>query len=411
MPAMKRSAQPAAPCSIDQTLAIIREHCRPLHAAQLPLAKALAHVLRQTVAAPEDQPPFDRSAVDGYAVRLDDPATRFKVVDFIRAGQWKTLRLKPGCALQIATGAALPGPGLQVIMKEDVVREGDNIHLRERDAERHIRFRGEDAKAGTELVPPGTRLNAGTLALLASVGCVKPLVTRPLRVLHLTTGNEIIPAHRAPRPGQIRDANSVLVRAFLAAWPVKLRHAHLPENRAVQARQLASLCADDALPDLLLISGGASVGEHDFTRELIAGLGYRIQLSKTSARPGKPLIFGTAKHGPAFGLPGNPLAHFVCLNLYVRAAVEQLVGLAAPLSFAEGKLATNLAAGANERETLWPAIAAVQGGRVWLTPLPWRSSGDLTPLARANALLRVPPATKKIARGAAVSFQPTQYCA
>ena len=157
---------------------------------------------------------------------------------------------------------------------------------------------------------------------------------------------------------------------------------------------------------MVIISGGASVGEHDFTRHLLEQFGFTIHVSKTTARPGKPLI--VAQHGNtvAFGLPGNPLAHFVCLNLYVRAALEALAGRVAESVFHTGVLLTELPADGNARETFWPAHWRLHDGVATITPLRWSSSGDLTSLASANALIRVTAGAERLERSRWVEFFP-----
>lgn len=403
------TAVPASnrPASVDETLALISANVRPLDAETVSLADASGRVLRESVRAPEDQPSFDRSSMDGYAVRMDDAATRFSVVDFIRAGDWKPRELERGQAVQIATGGALPSDGLQVVMKEDVRVESTEIVVLRRDEERHIRFRGEDARAGTVLVSEGTILGPGTLALLASVGCVRPTVTRLPRVLHLATGSEIVPPEQTPQRGEIRDSNSTLVRAFLGQWGIAPTQVRVPEDEAQTRSALRHTASGIDQSDLLLLSGGASVGEHDFTRRLLEEFGFTIHVSRTTTRPGKPLIFATRGAVVAFGLPGNPLAHFVCLNLYVRAALEIFRAQPGTSSFSHGVLAQEFQAEANSRETLWPARLALANGGVELTPLPWRSSGDLTSLATANALVRIPPGCGTLARGTVIEFAAT----
>ncbi|MCC6820036.1 MAG: molybdopterin molybdenumtransferase MoeA, partial [Verrucomicrobia subdivision 3 bacterium] len=200
--------------SSSEVLQLLREICLPLAAERVALPNAGGRVLREPVRAPEDQPPFDRSSVDGFAVRIDDPTTRFRIVDEIRAGDWKPRRLQAGEAVRIATGGALPDGGLQVVMREDAERESEFVSVPQRDDERNIRLRGEDARAGQNVIEPGIRLQPGALGLMASVGCAQPLVTRLPRVLHLATGNEIVPPEATPQRGQIRDSNSTLVRAF-----------------------------------------------------------------------------------------------------------------------------------------------------------------------------------------------------
>jgi molybdopterin molybdotransferase len=314
--------------------------------------------------------------------------------------------------VRIATGATLPCDGLQVVMKEDAHVEAGQLTVVQRDDERNIRFRGEDAPAGAVLVEAGAILLPGTLALLASVGCTRPLVTQSPRVLHLATGNEIVPPERTPEGGQIRDSNSTLVHAFLGQWEIVPDQTRVADDwpRLISEIQnpKSEVRNQKSEIDLLLVSGGASVGEHDFTRRLLEESGFTIHVSKTTARPGKPLIVAQRGGTVAFGLPGNPLAHFVCLNLYVRAALEALTGQSNKTTFVTGELAADLAAGGNTRETFWPAFWTLRDGVAMLTPLRWSSSGDLTSLATANALVRVTAGTERFQRGSRMKFVRTE---
>ncbi len=388
---------------------LLNEIARPLATERVTVENAVGRVLHEPVCAPEDQPPFDRSAVDGYAVRLDDASSEFQIVDEIRAGDWKPRELQRGETIRISTGGALPGEHLQVVMKEDVRLSDQGIRVMQRSQPSNIRFRGEDAHAGQVLVEPGVKLQPGMLALLASVGQAKPLVTRVPSVLHLATGNEIVPPEQAPQRGQIRDSNSILIRAFLKPWQADLEQMRLPEDEAAAKEKLETRNSKLETADLLLISGGASVGEHDFTRSLVTHLGFEILVSKTSLRPGKPLIVARRENQIAFGLPGNPLAHFVCLNLFVRVALERFGGVLTGPRFHAGRLAAKLETGRNPRETFWPAHCESADGRIKLTPLRWSSSGDLTSLAMANALIRVPSDCANLDAGTSVEFAPTFF--
>ncbi len=398
------SHESSAPPGAAELIELIQKNCTPISTENVALANALGRVLREPVCATEDQPAFDRSAVDGHAVRCDDQSTVFRVVDEIRAGNWKPQPLQIGNAVRIATGGALPAPDLQVIMKEDTVLEGDTFRLLRRTQERHIRFRGEDISRDQILIAAPARLTAGALALLASSGFTTPCVTRLPRVIHIVTGSEIVAPDATPGSGQIRDSNTTLVRAFLQTHGIVPQQFRAPEDETATETILRTQ-ADAA--DLILISGGSSVGKHDFTRSLLERAGFKILVSKTATRPGKPLIF--AQRGPAiaFGLPGNPLAHFVCLNLFVRAALEKFSGLAPTPLWRRGVLTTQLEAGGNARETFWPAFAREDFGDPQLTPLRWSSSGDLTALATANALIRVTGNASSLAKGTSVAFLST----
>ena len=395
---------PPAPCSLKEAMAAIQRLCEPLVAERVPLETALGRVLRESVCAPEDIPACDRSTRDGYAILQHDPAPVFQVVDTLYAADWKPRQLKPGEAVRVATGAALPCAGLRVVMQENVATQDGSFRIVTPETALNRRQRGEDVPAGGLLVPLGTRLNAGKLALLATVGCVQPRVNPRLCVVHLTTGDEVVPPEQTPLPGQIRDSNSILIRSLLQPWPCDIFQTHLPEDFALAKTACEKLSAEFARADMVLISGGASVGEKDFTSQLLTRLGFTIHFSQVNLRPGKPLIFGTQGRRVAFGLPGNPLSHFVCFHFAVAIALARLAGEAPP-QFWRGRLAAPLTAALCPRETLWPARREGAG----LLPLPWSSSGDVTCFAAANALLRVPANTPPLPAGTEVDFLPADF--
>ena len=221
------------------------------------------------------------------------------------------------------------------------------------------------------------------------------------------TGDEIVPPSQSPGPGEIRDSNSTLVRAFMTEAGVEPIQFRVGERLEDARCQLRDRMLDLNGADLLLVSGGASVGQHDVAAVLLEELGYTLHVRRTTGRPGRPLIFGAREAALAFGLPGNPLAHFVCLHLYVQQALEGFSGATDRVGFRQGLLDIDFDAGANSRETFWPARLRLTPDGSRLQPLPWRSSGDLTSLASANALLRVPPQTGQLEAGATVDFIPT----
>jgi len=394
--------RPQKVLSLDEALAEIHSHCQPLPAVRVPLAEALGRVLRETVCAPEDLPPFDRSTRDGYAILLNDESETFQIMDTLHAADWKPRQLKPGEAVRVATGAALPCENLRVVMQENVERNGDQIRIARRESATNISFRGEDLRAGKPLLHSGAKLGAGALALLATAGNANPLVSPRLRVVHFTTGDEIIPPEQTPKPGQVRDSNLILIRSLLQKFSGNLEQSHLPENFELAKSAIGNRQSAIKHSDLLLVSGGASVGEKDFTRQLLEWLGFEIVFSQVNVRPGRPLIFGVNGSRVAFGLPGNPLSHFVCFHLFVAAALAKLVG-EEPKGFLRAKLAAKLDGALNTRETLWPARLDSAG----LHPLAWASSGNVTCLPETNALIRVPANRGPMETGEEVNFLPT----
>ena len=392
--------------SLDDARQKINSRCPPLPAEQVNFSQAAGRVLREAVGAAEDFPPCAKSTRDGYAILRDDISETFSVVDTLHAADWKPRQLKSGEAVRVATGASLPCDNLRVVMQEDAERTGDTISILKRDAALNLRQRGEELRVGQLVLPAGSKLNPGALALLATLGHTQPLVSPRLQILHFMTGDEIISPEQKPKAGQIRDSNSILIRSLLEELGYEVMQKHLPEDFAEAKRAIEAFNPQPSTFNLTLVSGGASVGDKDFTRPLLEWLGFEIVFSRVNIRPGAPLIFGMNGARAAFGLPGNPLSHFVCFHLFVVAAVNQMMGMA-PKVFSTGLLAAKLDDAANPRETLWPARLELRNGKVELHPLNWSSSGDVTALAKTNALIRIPPNAGPLAAGTAVEFLPT----
>ncbi len=372
---------------VEDVWRLIDELCAPLAPGPVALADAFGLTLAEDVAADRDGPPFDRSAVDGYAVRADDDSVEFRVIHEIAAGESVRLALDVGQAVRIFTGAELPAADLRVIMQEDTTRDGDVLCRTERGTGKNFCARGEDFRAGERLLAAGTRLDAAALAVLASVGHVHPRAIRPPRILHFTTGDEIVAPGTIPEPAQIRDANAVLIRALLRGSPVaSFEHAHLPDDEAEGLRRIRAIKPEAC--DVLLFSGGSSVGNFDFTGRFLDALGFERRCAQVNVRPGKPLIFATRGARVAFGLPGNPLSHFACFHLFVARALDRLRGQASA-GLDDARLASAIPGRSNPRVTYWPARSGRKNTETWVTPLPWNSSGHLAALPGVDALIRI----------------------
>jgi molybdopterin molybdotransferase len=243
------------------------------------------------------------------------------------------------------------------------------------------------------------------LALLASVGAVHPLVQGRPRVAHATTGDEIVPPEATPEPGQIRNSNQILIQALLRQSRVPAENIHQEHWGDDPARAAARLAADPfACADLVLISGGASVGEHDYAARVLEGAGYKLLVRRVNSRPGRPLLVGVRGRQVAFGLPGNPVSHFVCFHLFVRYAIARMSDWPAP-KWKSGILAEPLLNAANRRPTYWPAAMALDASKKKLNvrPLAWNNSGHLAALQNVEALILVPADTKELPAGARVA--------
>lgn len=392
----------SSPLSFGEALTKIHVHSQLRPALPVPLGEAFGRVLRETIHTPEDFPACDRSTRDGYAILQNDSSEAFQVIDTLHAADWRPRQLKTSEAVRVATGSALPCEKLRVIMQENVERLGDKIRIIRLENTPNVRRRGEEMRAGQTVLHSGAVLNAGTLALLATVGCVQPLVSPRLRIVHFTTGDEVVPPDQTPKPGEIRDSNSILLRGLLQKFPCDIVQSHLREDFSSARSQVEKRKAEIENADALLISGGASVGEKDFTRDLLAHLGFEIIFDRLNIRPGAPLIFGVNGQRLAFGLPGNPVSHFVCFHLFVAAALRGLTGTS-PQDFSRGTLASRFDDKPNPRETFTPARYNSAG----LHPLKWTSSGDVTCLVETNALIRMPANQGSMNAGSEVEFLPT----
>jgi molybdopterin molybdotransferase len=370
--------------NVDEVWSLIDRESQPLPPVRMPLDSSLGRRLAEAIVADADMPAFCRSAIDGYALPEGSEAGWFRIVDEVRPGMPPFAPPTAGEAVKIFTGSALPEAGIALVMVEDTVAEAGKVMTRVPATRRHVRSKGSHARQGDVLLPAGDVVNAGAVALLASVGAGEPLVSPEARVAHLVTGSELLSQESKPPPGFIRDSNSPLVAALLAEVGAKrIFHSHVSESVEDAVTALKDLDAD-----LLLISGGASVGAYDGTTEILGRLGFAVHCSKVRSRPGKPLIFATRGACAAFGLPGNPLSHFVCFHLFVRRAIDVITGhppRQTILVCIKGERPLP-----DPRETWWPARVRASEGQLVAEAIPWKDSSDLTGLAPANALLRIP---------------------
>lgn len=369
--------------SVDEVWSLIDREVSALPSTSVPLAQACGRRLAEDICADDDMPSFNRSAIDGFALPSGSQPGRYRIVGESKPGMSAPSVPHEGEAVKIFTGSALPDSGMELVMVEDTALLGDVVTVNVPSSGKHVRTRGSQAKAGEVLLPRDSLIGPGAIALLATVGAAEPQVSPVVRTAHLSTGSELVSVAQNPALGFIRDSNSPLIAALLAEAGAALSfQARVSEN---VDDAVAALEKTDA--DLFLISGGASVGQYDGTAEILRRLGFVIHSAKVKSRPGKPLIFATRGSQVAFGLPGNPLSHFVCFHLFVRRAVDRLAGLL-PRQMILVRLAGEPPA-PDPRETWWPAKIRAEVGCLVADPLPWRDSSDLTGLPPANALLRI----------------------
>jgi molybdopterin molybdotransferase len=366
--------------------------------------EALGYVLAQEIKADRDYPPFDRSTRDGYAVRAAD-ATQgadLRVAGEIKAGDTSTTPLARWTSMQIMTGAAVPPGADAVVMLEHVQREGDKIRF-DRDTRQGQNFvpRGSEAKSGQVILTPGTRLGFAEVALAAQVGQTELLCAAKPRIAILSTGDEIVLVDQKPGPFQIRNSNSVSLAAqtkLAGGEPILLGNA--PDRADVLRAKIERGLRED----ILVISGGVSMGKYDLVEIVLKDLGAEFFFDAVAIRPGKPAVFARCRDTYVFGLPGNPISTMVTFELFVTAAIDVLNGAAArPLPVVEARLSEPVKEKPGLTHFL-PAIVQWPSATPEVKPVAWQGSGDVAALARANCFLIVPPDREEMNAGAIVSI-------
>ncbi len=397
--------------TIDEVLAHIQRF-PPLKVETVPLDAAWNRVLAADMAAPADVPEFDRACMDGYAVRARDtfgaspgsPAW-LTISGEVAMGQVAEQTLGPGQAQRLATGGMLPPGADAVVMVEYTQELGDQTIEVYRSVAplENVVQRGEDVKAGTVLLTAGTRLRPQDIGLLAALGVAAVPVRRRPRVAVVATGDEIVPITATPQPGQMRDANSYALAAQIRAGGGE---PHLlgiipDELEAWQATMQAAL----ANADLLLLSGGSSVGTRDLAVEAISSFAdAEILVHGVAISPGKPTILATIAGKPLFGLPGHPVSAMVVMDILVQPLMARLLGLAGPeppwRRTVTARLSRNLAS-APGREEFIRVRLRLEGDILWADPVLGKS-GLISTMVKADGLTRIPRHTEGLEQGEAV---------
>ena len=375
------------------------------------LTSARGRILAKDIIAQRTQPPFDGSAMDGYAVRAADiakmPAT-LKVTGESHAGRRFAGTVGPGEAVRIFTGAAMPAGADTVVIQEDVDRDGDTIRVREApQAGANIRLAGGDFRSGDKLLAAGTRLDAGSITLAAAAGHATMSVRRKPRVAILATGDELVEPGGTVGPDQIVSSNPYGLAALIERAGGEARLLGIaPDDLEAISRKLAEASG----VDVLVTIGGASVGDRDLVRPALEGSGMTLDFWKIAMRPGKPMLFGRLGAMRVLGLPGNPLSCLIGARVFLVPLLYRLLGRA------ESGLETTMAALAGElpangpRQHYIPGILASDSdGSARVTPLPAFDSARLTALTGANVLIVRAPGVAAAAPGTRVPLLAAEF--
>ena len=383
--------------AVDEALARCLALVAPLPAEAVALRHAVGRMMAQPALAARDQPPFDASAMDGYALRGDPAAgDTFVVVGAAQAGLGFAGAVGAGQAVRIFTGAPVPQGATRVVLQEDVSVAGDAITLNPKaDIARHIRPQGQDFKAGEGLEP--RRIGPHDLALLAAMNIPQVLVHRRPVVAIIATGDELVMPGEEPGPGQIICSNSFAIAALVEAEGAIARILPIARDTVADLTAVFGLARG---ADLIVTIGGASVGDHDLVGPVAESLGLERAFWKIAMRPGKPLMAGRVSGTPMLGLPGNPVSSIVCAHLFVLPMVRALQGRpdAAPV---EHPAVLGAQVEANGPRTHYMRARLQQGV---ITPFDRQDSALIGILTQANALLIRPMGDGAQAKGTAARY-------
>lgn len=367
---------------------------------EVALARAHGRYLRAAARAGRALPGFDNAAMDGYAARAADLPGTLPVVGTVGAGDAAPAEVPPGAAVRIFTGAPLPRGVDAVVLQEDATRAGDRVALPAATAGANVRFAGEDVAVGDLAVEAGVRLGPGELALLAALGQARVEVARAPRVAILATGDELVDVDAPPGPGQLVDSSAhALAAAVREAGGEPSYLGIVRDDPAATAAALARALAFD----VVLTTGGVSVGDRDHVRPALAAAGVTLELWKVAMRPGKPFAFGLAGARPVFALPGNPASTFVAYELFVRPALLALQGArVVERPRAEVQLDAPYRKPAGRAHYLRARVTR-RGARLHAAPHPRQGSGMLSSLVGCNALVEIPAAATGLEPGEAAT--------
>ena len=398
---------------VEQALETILARAASVGTERVFLSEAHRRVLAEDIFAPIAVPPFDNSAVDGYAVIAADTAgasretpVELQIIGEIMAGQTPTVPLQNGTAIRIMTGAPIPDNADAMIMVEDTeLRETQAVAIYEAArCGQFVRRSGGDIQAGQLALERGTVLHAAELGVLASIGTAEISVYRLPRVAVVSTGDEIIDVgtSSALSPGKIWDSNRYTLAALVAeAGGILHSLTHIPDDYTATKQAFQHLASDDLGADIIVTAGGVSVGERDYVKPVLEELG-QLELWRIAMKPGKPLAFGQIGKSLFFGLPGNPVSAMVTFDLFVRPVIQKMLGkteINRPL--VQATLTEDVSHESGRREYV-RAQTVLENGMWKATPTGSQASNRLSSMAGANSLLVLPADTNDYATGAII---------
>jgi molybdopterin molybdotransferase len=387
--------------TVDQATSIVLDRIEPLGAETVTLEQAHRRILAEDVRADMDLPPFDRARMDGYAVRSSDLSTApvtLRVIGEIAAGAQFERRVNAGEAVKIFTGAPVPA-GADAVQKVEVTRaNGRTVEILESVKQgQFITPHASEVAAGEIVAEAGREIGPAEMAILASFGYANVRVGRRPRVAVMSTGSELVDVSAKPSGAQIRNSNSYTLAAYAERAGAIVDMLETVVDTPVATRDALVRAADNR--DIVITSGGVSMGDYDLVKAALKEIGAEIYFDKVIMRPGKPIVFARRDSTYFFGLPGNPVSTSVTFSVFVRSAIRMMQGESSPALPAASAQLSRPVKDSSSRRSYLPARLFIEEGRAMAEPLKWGGSSDLVAFMRANALIVVREDVHKIAVG------------
>jgi len=394
---------------VSEAIKIVLAQTKGLPVESVPLAHATGRVLAQEIIADSDLPPFDRAQMDGYAVRAADVAStpaRLRIVGESAAGAGWHQEMKAGEGVRIMTGAPVPA-GADAVQQVELTRETDSNSeveiLESLEVGRSIVKRAAEIKSGETVLRGGEEINVAMIATLASFGYARVKVGRRPRVAVMATGSELVDVDQKPAQDQIRDSNNYTIAAYATLAGAIVERLPLAGDNTEELKAEITRAVETS--DVLITSGGVSMGVYDFTKAALKELGAEMFFERVALRPGNPTVFARLGKTLIFGLPGNPVSVAVTFNLFARTALRSMQGASQPTLNEETAILGRSVKGSGDRESYLPAVLRTDGkGSLIAEPLKWGGSSDFVAFARATALINVAAGVKSIEAGERVKI-------
>lgn len=385
----------------EQALEIVKANIRLLATEKVEMMKSLNRVLREDIFSDMNMPPFDKSAMDGYACRREDIANELEVVETIQAGYQPKFEIGKNQCAKIMTGAMIPKGADCVIIVEDVVEISEKLIKFKKDkTPNNICYIGEDVVRGQNLISAGTRITEKEIASLALTGCVLPVVSVKPRVGIITTGDEIIEPINVPKESQIRNTNAYQLLAQCENFGCKAKYYGIVKDTEEEISAAIIKAKEES--DLILLTGGVSMGEFDLVPAILKKTGFELLFEKVAVQPGKPTVFGKCENTFVFGMPGNPVSSFIVFEFFVKEFLAGLMGLKSYYKILRSEMAFDFKRKRNERLARIP-VKINEEGKV--EAIEYHGSAHISSLSFADGIIAIPIGVSEIKKGTIVDVR------